>query len=497
MSNPYAGKWFVFIGIALLSFGCYLDYTVVNIALPTIQRELQANLTQLQWVMNIYFLALCIFATIMGQCGDLYGRRRLFLLGVGIFGAASLLAGLAPNIHWLILGRFLQGIGAAIVFPVGISLLPEAFPAHERSKVIAWFGSLGGISLALGPVLGGIIVDHYGWRWIFFINIPIILVGFLFCIGTLKESTRLNDSLTLDYKGMLALTVTMGGLIMSLLHSASAGWVNTLTLSYLLIGIVAGIVLFKVEQKTENPVLDFNDFKKLLFYSGSVLVFLSGVLSAVALFFDPLFLQIIRGESVQLSGFTLFTIPATVLCVAIIVGGLIEKMGIIQTILLGLFFGIIACGLHAFFSATISLIVIITAFICLGVMWAMGNTVSIIAAQTAVKPERKSVATGTMVTLFNIGGSIGLALAIAIYHANANSTLQHQFNRIGIGNIKQIKSFINNPADLLQGHLNAALQSLFNIAFLQGFSAVMWSLVGLLSVAGLSVWGGKLAARRV
>lgn len=496
MSNPYARKWSAFIGIVLLSFGCYLDYTVVNIALPTIQRELQADLTQLQWVMNIYFLALCILATIMGQCGDLYGRRRLFYIGVLIFAAASLLAGFASNMHGLILGRLLQGVGAAIVFPLGPSLLPEAFPEKERSKAIAWFGSLGGVSLALGPVLGGLIVSHYGWRWIFFINIPIIVFGFLFCIGSVKESTTLSHKLKLDYKGMLALAVTMGGIVMSLLHSASAGWANAITLSYLLIGILAGVILFKVEQNTENPVLDFNDFKSLMFYSGSVLIFLSGVLSAVALFFDPLFLQIIRGESVQLSGLMLFAIPATVLCVAIFVSWLIHKIGVVNTLILGLPCGLIACVLHAFFSETISLVYIIISFIGLGAMWAIGNTASIIAAQMAVSPERKSVATGTIVTLFNIGGSIGLAVAIAIYHAGASSALKRQIGIFGVDNIERIKLFIGNPADLLQGHISLVLHEVFNTAFLQGFAAVMWSLSALLFIAFLSVLSWSLAARR-
>src|SRR5690349_5918982 len=119
-SDNYQNKWYAFIGIGLLSFGCYLDYTVVNIALPTIQQELHANLVSLQWVMNIYFLALCVLATVMGRLGDLYGRRRCFYIGSVIFLAASLVAGFSLNIHWLILGRLFQGVGAAIIFPLGL-----------------------------------------------------------------------------------------------------------------------------------------------------------------------------------------------------------------------------------------------------------------------------------------------------------------------------------------------------------------------------------------
>ena len=130
-------------------------------------------------------------------------------------------------------------------------------------------------------------------------------------------------------------------------------------------------------------------------------------------------------------------------------------------------------------------------------MWAIGNTASIIAAQMAVSPERKSVATGTIVTLFNIGGSIGLAVAIAIYHAGATNALKQQISSFGVDSIERVKLFIGNPADLLQGHISFVLHQVFNTAFLQGFAAVMWSLSALLFIGLLSVLGWSLAARRV
>lgn len=188
-------------------------------------------------------------------------------------------------------------------------------------------------------------------------------------------------------------------------------------------------------------------------------------------------------------------IPAALLCIAIFVNGFIQKIGVVNTLILGLPCGIIACVLQAFFSETISLVYVIISFIALGAMWAIGNTASIIAAQMAVNPERRSVATGTMVTLFNIGGSIGLALAIAIYHASATNALKRQITSFGVDGVEQIKQFINNPADLLQGHISLVLHEMFNTAFLQGFSAVMWSLFALLSVALLNVLGWSIAAR--
>ncbi|KTD74508.1 MFS transporter [Legionella tucsonensis] len=490
--NNYQHKWYAFIGIALLSFGCYLDYTVVNVALPTIQHELQTNLVSMQWVMNIYFLALCVLATVMGGIGDLYGRRRCLYLGSGIFVLASIIAGVSSNIHWLILGRLLQGVGASIIFPLGLSLLPQFFPEEERSKAVAWFGSIGGIALALGPLLGGLIVTCLGWRWIFFINIPICLLGYIFCFKFVTESQTSTQELSLDIRGMSLLAFTMGGIVLGLIYSQSYGWTASLTLICFAIAIIASILLIKAEDNHPNPLIDFKDYSNLLFSAGAILCFLAGILSAVTLFFDPQYLQIIKGQSAELSGFILFAIPVSVFLIAFFVGKLISRLGLLFTILLGLFLACFSALLQVFFTSNISILYVIFAFICLGSMWAMGNTVSIIAAQTAVGPERASVATGSMVTLFNIGGSIGLTLAIVIYNFVTENTLSKS---IGLNETQtsSLKDFIASPTHSLQLPKNDLLHQLFNKIFMNGFIGVMVFLFISSLIALVVVWRGKRA----
>lgn len=477
MNSDTSHKWFVFLGITLLSFGAYLDYTIVNVALPTIQEKFRANLSTLQWVMNIYFLALCIFATMLGRCGDLYGRRKLFYIGGFIFTLASIIAGCAPNMLCLIAGRFLQGIGAAIVFPLGPSLLPSSFPEKEHAKAIAWLGSIGGIALALGPVLGGLIVTHWGWRWIFFINIPLALLGYLFCFKFVKESKDVNQQKNLDWSGMFLLGLSIGGIVLSLINSQEYGWTNVLTLSYLLVGIFASVVLFKIENKKENPLIDFKDFKKPLFFSGVILVFLAGALSAIGLFFDPIYLQILRGQSPQFSGLILFMIPVAVFTVALLIDRFIRLLGLINTILLGLLLGSLASLLHIFFTNTTPISFILFTFFILGSMWALGNTVPIIAAQTAVGKHRASVATGTIVTMFNLGGSIGLTLSVVIYHTMGFLKLENLMSKnelkLNEKALTDLKLLIINPASSLQIKMNDITHHIFSSAFMYGFSAVM------------------------
>lgn len=467
--NIYKNKWHAFIGIALLSFGCYLDYTVVNVALPTIQQELHANLVSSQWVMNIYFLALCVCATTMGRLGDLYGRRLCLYIGAGIFLAASLLAGFSQNIELLILGRLLQGIGASIIFPLGLSLLPQLFPENERGKAIAWFGSIGGIALACGPLLGGLIVTYWGWRWIFFINIPIGIFGFLFCLKSVTESLSKAKNLSFDIKGMFLLAVTMAGIVLGLIYSQSFGWTAAITLGSFLTAIIFSVFLYKVEKNHDNPLIDFKDYANTLYLSGASLCFLAGFLSAVTLFFDPLYLQIIRGQSAGVSGFVLFAIPLSVFLMAFFVEKIINRKGLINTIQLGLSLACIAALLHIFFTSNCSLFYIVFTFICLGCAWALGNTVSVIAAQKAVGPDRASVATGSLVTLFNIGGSLGLTLAVVVY----NFVTSYSLSNIHPTQINQLKDFIANPTHSLQVDEVDVIHQLFNTIFMNGFTGIM------------------------
>lgn len=498
ITNDYSKKWLAFIGIALLSFGSYLDYTIVNIALPTIQLQLQADLISLQWVMNIYFLTLCVLATIMGRLGDLYGRRRVFYIGAAIFAIASLIAGLATNIEGLIFGRFLQGVAGAIIFPLGPSLLPQSFPEKERGKSIAWLGSMGGIALALGPVLGGLMVTYLGWRWIFFINIPIVLLGYLTCRKVIKESFVENHKSQLDWKGMLLLAFAMCGIILSLLRIQTIGWNDQITLTYIFVGIISIFLLIKTERSQKDPLIDFKDFSNLIFFGGATLCFLAGALSAVALFFDPLYLQIIQNKTPAISGYILFSIPVALFTVAFLVEKLISSLGIVNTIILGIITACIAALLHVFFVHSTPLWYIIIACICLGTLWALGNTVPIIAAQMVADPSRLSVATGTMITMFNIGGSIGLTIAMVAYNYATSDKLNHliQNNHLSQDQLTVLRNLIANPSDSLKSSVGEWMHNLFNGFFMHGFVGVMYFLVVLSSLAFLSVFTWVYISKR-
>src|SRR3989344_76600 len=184
IEEQYPHKWRALLGLCLLSFTAFLDFTIVNTALPFIQKDLNANVIQLQWITNIFAMILSATMIAAGRLADLLGRTKLFYIGIIIFGIAAFGAGNASNIEWLIFFRALQSLGASIAFTVSIALLPQAFPPDEQTRATGIYSAITGAGLALGPFIGGVLINLLSWRWVFWVNLPIIVIGFFLCIGS-------------------------------------------------------------------------------------------------------------------------------------------------------------------------------------------------------------------------------------------------------------------------------------------------------------------------
>ena len=193
MPQYTAHRWWALAGLSILSFTAFLDFTIVATALPFIQKDLHASVLNLQWVTNIFAMVLCMVMIVMGKLGDMLGRRKVFYFGFGLFAIAAIGAGISPNIEYLIFFRAIQGFSAAIIFTLGIALVPQEFPPEEHTKAIGVFGACNGIGLAIGPFIGGVLITYLNWRWVFFINLPIIIIGISLCAFSLKESDKQKD----------------------------------------------------------------------------------------------------------------------------------------------------------------------------------------------------------------------------------------------------------------------------------------------------------------
>src|SRR3989338_6602478 len=175
------GKWIALLGLGLASFLTAIDFSIVNTALPAIQKELSASIAELQWMMNIYVLVVCTLLVTMGRLADLIGRRLMIYLGIIIFGVTSFICGTVNNPLYLIIGRGLQGIGSAIIIPCSLSIVREIFTDKEQGRALGIWTSLNGIGFALGPVLGGFFISFLSWRWVFFVNVPFVIISLILC----------------------------------------------------------------------------------------------------------------------------------------------------------------------------------------------------------------------------------------------------------------------------------------------------------------------------
>ena len=230
-------KWLALTGISILSFIVFLDFTIVNTILPGIQRDLHATVDELQMVMNAFFLMLTVFMVTMGRVGDIYGRRRVLYAGVIVFAAASIIAGTAGTAEILIACRFVQGIAGAILLTCGVALVEHHFPEPERGRAVAVFMSITGFGMAAGPVIGGLLMSALSWRWAFYVNVPIVVLGFLVALGSVQETPRQEDQ-KIDWLGLALLTPGMTALVTAIMKGNEWGWGAPETIACAVAGVV-------------------------------------------------------------------------------------------------------------------------------------------------------------------------------------------------------------------------------------------------------------------
>ncbi|NES16477.1 MULTISPECIES: MFS transporter [Micromonospora] len=303
---------------AILASGMvFLDSTVVNVALPRLGEELGANVADLQWTVNGYLLMLAAFVLLGGALGDRFGRRRVFLLGVVWFAGASLLCGLSQGTSWLIAARFLQGAGGALLTPGSLAVLQASFHPDDRGKAIGTWSGLSGVSTALGPLLGGWLIDALSWRWIFFINLPLAVAVVLAALRWVPESrdeaaSRTGAGRRFDIAGALLGALGLGGVTYALIDAPARGAGSPAVLAAVLVGVLAAVVFVLVERRRgDAAMLPTGLFSSRLF---SVLnLFTVAVYAALGgfTFFLAVYLQNVVGWSALLTG--LATVPMTVL----------------------------------------------------------------------------------------------------------------------------------------------------------------------------------------
>jgi EmrB/QacA subfamily drug resistance transporter len=320
------GRW-VLLATVLGSSLAFIDATVVNIALPVIGRDLHADAAGLQWTINGYSLSLASLILLGGSLGDRYGRKRVFMIGVGWFAAASLLCGLAPSIELLIGARVLQGIGGALLTPGALAILEASFERQDRSRAIGAWSGLAGIGGALGPFLGGWLVEAVNWRFIFLINVPVALIVMLVTARHVPESRNPAAASELDVAGVLTGATALGGLTYGFTAWPAHGPGSPVVLISLAVGVVGLVAFVVAERHSRHPMLPLDIFSSKAFTGANLVTFLVYAAAGGVFFLVVLNLQVVAGYSPLASGIALLPVTVLMLLLSARAGALGQRIG--------------------------------------------------------------------------------------------------------------------------------------------------------------------------
>jgi EmrB/QacA subfamily drug resistance transporter len=321
-----SGFW-VLLATILGSSMAFIDGSVVNVALPALQREFNAASSEVQWVVEAYALFLASLLLVGGSLGDRFGRRRVFMFGTALFALASAFCGLAPGSGWLIAGRAVQGIGGALLVPGSLAMLSAAFQEEQRGRAIGTWSGFTAVTSVLGPLLGGWMVQYASWRWVFFLNIPLALIVLLVSFWRVAESRDESVSGKLDWPGALLVTLGLAGIVYGLIESGANGLARPSVLFALGLGLAALSAFLLVEARTAHPMVPLTLFRARAFLGANLLTFfLYGALSA-ATYFIPFDLLQVQNYPASLAGAALTPFAVSMFLLSRWTGGLVKRFG--------------------------------------------------------------------------------------------------------------------------------------------------------------------------
>ena len=477
-------------------FMAMLDNTVVNVALPTISRELNAGVSGLQWIVDGYVLAFATLLLTGGILGDRYGRRRVFLSGLALFTLSSLLCGLSQSTGQLIAGRALQGVGAALLMPGTLSILTVTFPPEERAKAIGIWSGVSGLALALGPTAGGLFVESVGWESIFFLNVPIGILGLIIGSRVVPES-RAPVARQLDLVGLLIGTGGIFALVYGLIEANQLGWTDGRIVGALSVGIVLVAAFVSWEYVTPRAMMPLEFFKIPAFSAGNAVAFAISLGMFGTFFFFSLYMQFVRGYTALEAGVRFLPMTGMVFFVAPQAGRFAQRFGSRWPMTIG---PILAGGgllvlSRAGIDTSYASMAPVLSFMGIGMGMTMAPMTA--AVMNAVGPARAGLGSATTNTSRELGGTFGIALLGTLLTTRLQDSIVPAIQRIGLeaGRAAQIiGSAAHGRLDRsaltgLSPDQAAAVQRAFADSFLDGFRLA-------LLVGGLVVISAGILANR-
>jgi len=492
--TPTSAPW-ILVATVIASSMAFIDGTVVNVALPALQKEFNASIVDAQWIIEAYALMLAALLLVGGAAGDRYGRKRVFLIGVAMFAVSSVWCGLSRSVHELILARGVQGIAAALLVPGSLSIIGASFPEHERGKAIGMWSGATAITGAIGPMLGGWLIDHLSWRAAFFINVPLAILVLIAALRHVPESRNLRTKGNLDWPGALLATLGLVGIVYGLIEFPGKGWTNPGVLSALVLGFVFLACFFAVETRQTAPMIPLGLFRSKTFLGANLLTLMLYAALGGSLFFVPLNLIQVQGYSATAAGAALLPFIFLMATLSRWSGGLIDRYGARLPLIVGPLIAALGFAMFAVPNGGNYWVAFFPAIVILG----LGMAITVAPLTTAVLNSVDSAFEGAASGINNAASRIAIVVAIALFGVIFAFT----FNASLADNLRRAQSppaitetveqqrgklaAIELPPDI-DSTVKAAAQGAIRKAFITGYRWIMVISAFLALASGVFAW---------
>jgi len=474
----------------------FIDGTVVNVALPALQTSLNATVTDVQWVIEAYTLLLAALLLLGGSLGDRYGRKKIYAIGVVLFALASIWCGLAPNIQQLIIARGVQGVGGALLVPGSLAIISATFNEAERGQAIGTWSGATAITTALGPLLGGWLIEHVSWRAVFFLNVPVALAVIALIFLFVPESRDEQEEGKLDVAGAALATLALGGIVFGLIESSRLGFRSPLVIGTTIVGLIMLALFLPLETRVQNPMMPLTLFRSRNFAGANLLTLFLYAALAGTLFFFPLNLIQVQHYSPTAAGAA--TLPFILIMFGLSrwSGGLVKRYGSRVPLVLGPI--VAGAGFALFVRAGVGSNYWLTFFpatVVLGLGMAISVAPLTTTVMNSVKANRAGVASGINNAVSRTAGLLAIAvLGLVMFHA-FNNCLDQRLDRMSVQT--EVRKALDNqrmklaaaemPATLDEA-TKAAIKDAIDECFVSGFRRVMICGAGLALASSLMAW---------
>ena len=407
-------KWWTLAGACAGLFVLMLDSTVVALALPAIRHDVDASAEGLQWVMNGYLLTIAVLVVTAGRLGDMFGRKRVFLAGMALFAAGSVVSGAAGSQEALILGRILQGAGAAPMLPLSLALVCNVFPSEEQPRALGIWAAVSAVALAVGPLAGGLLIE-LDWRVIFWMNLPVCALGIAITLPAAPESSDPGAGTRIDRPGLALLSAGLTAVVLGLIQSQA--WGAATAAALVLVGLMLLGAFWATEHRVREPIVDFALFRNGPYFGASAAAFaLVGAYWAV-MFFQPQYLQDVRGHSPILSGLMILPVTAPMVFISPFSGRLIARFGARRLMTAGMTFGTAGLLVLTRIGADSPYGLLLAGYLLFGIALGLVYAPMSTAAMAAMPREKVGIASGVLAMDRVLAGAVSLAATGAVFHA--------------------------------------------------------------------------------